>query len=100
MMSCLHSSLVPAFLLGIGVQAKTMGMKAGPASKLVVETLQLEGQLTAEQFLKDREVILHKTFSSAILMPGEPSRTLTSVPFAQVAARSVMWGPHVHGALM
>ncbi len=48
-----------------------MGMKAGPASQLVVETLGLEGQLTGEQFLRDRELILHKTFSSANLMPGD-----------------------------
>jgi len=53
------------------VQAKTMGMKAGPASKLVVETLGLEGQMTGQQFLDERELILHKTFSSASLMPGE-----------------------------
>jgi len=53
------------------VQAKTMGMKAGPASKLVVEALGLEGQMTGEQFLSERELILHKIFSSASLMPGE-----------------------------
>ena len=47
-----------------------MGMKAGPASALVVETLGLEGQLTPQQFLTDRELILHKTFATAILMPG------------------------------
>ena len=47
-----------------------MGMKAGPASTLVVETLGLDGQLTAQQFLTDRETILHKTFATAILMPG------------------------------
>ncbi len=48
-----------------------MGMKAGPASKLVVETLGLEGQMTGQQFLDAREVILHKTFSSASMMRGE-----------------------------
>lgn len=47
-----------------------MGMKAIPASNLVVETLGLQGQLSPEQFLKDRELILHKTFATAILMPG------------------------------
>lgn len=52
------------------LKAKTMGMKAGPASKLVVETLGLEGQMTGQQFLSERELILHKTFSSASLMPG------------------------------
>lgn len=56
------------------VQAKTMGMKAGPASQVVVETLGLEGQMTGQQFLTEREVILHKTFSSAALMPGKSSR--------------------------
>lgn len=52
------------------LKAKTMGMKAMPASNVVIETLQLQGILTPEQFLKDRETILHKTFSSAKLMPG------------------------------
>lgn len=72
------------------VQAKTMGMKAGPASQVVVETLGLEGQMTGQQFLTEREVILHKTFSSAALMPGKSPRPTTSSfcmvkrPFAAV----------------
>lgn len=49
-----------------------MGMKAIPASNLVVETLGLQGKLTPEKFLSDREQILHKTFASAKLMPGAP----------------------------
>lgn len=49
-----------------------MGMKAIPASNLVVETLGLQGKLTPEKFLSDRELILHKTFASAKLMPGAP----------------------------
>ena len=53
------------------LQAKTMGMKAIPASNLVVETLGLQGQLTPEQFLANRELILHKTFASASLLPGD-----------------------------
>lgn len=52
-----------------------MGMKAIPASKVVVETLGLEGQLTPEQFLSDRELILHKTFETASLMPGDILRS-------------------------
>lgn len=59
------------------MQAKTMGMKAVPASNLVVETLELQGKLTPEKFLSDREAILHKTFASAKLMPGAP-HTITS----------------------
>lgn len=47
-----------------------MGMKAIPASNVVVEALNLQGILSPEQFLKDRETILHKTFSTAELMPG------------------------------
>ena len=54
-----------------------MGMKAVPASNLVVETLELQGKLTPEKFLSDREAILHKTFASAKLMPGAP-HTITS----------------------
>ncbi|KAL3135113.1 hypothetical protein ABBQ32_008053 [Trebouxia sp. C0010 RCD-2024] len=52
------------------LKASTMGMKAIPASNLVVETLGLQGQLTPEQFLANRERILHKTFASASLLPG------------------------------
>lgn len=51
-----------------------MGMKAMPASNVVIETLKLQGILTPEQFLRDRETILHKTFSTAILMPGTQLR--------------------------
>ena len=47
-----------------------MGMKAMPASNVVIETLNLQGILSPEQFLRDRETILHKTFSTAVLMPG------------------------------
>lgn len=60
------------------VQAKTMGMKAIPASNLVVETLGLQGQLTPEQFLANRERILHKTFASASLLPGDSYTPLPS----------------------
>ena len=62
------------------MQAKTMGMKAIPASNLVVETLELQGKLTPEKFLADRETILHKTFASAKLMPGTAD-TITSTSF-------------------
>ena len=54
-----------------------MGMKAIPASNVVVETLGLQGQLTPEKFLADRELILHKTFASASLMPGAPRSVST-----------------------
>ena len=47
-----------------------MGMKAGPGSHLVIEMLGLQGQLTPEQLLIDREKILHEIFATAKLMPG------------------------------
>ena len=53
-----------------------MGMKAIPASNVVVEALNLQGILSPEQFLKDRETILHKTFSTAKLLPGTQSKTI------------------------
>ena len=56
-----------------------MGMKAIPASNVVVEALNLQGILSPEQFLKDRETILHKTFSTAELMPGTQSMTIRIV---------------------
>lgn len=70
---CHFSQFVPCHLHPLIMQAKTMGMKAMPASNVVIETLQLQGILTPEQFLRDRETILHKTFSSAKLMPGAVS---------------------------
>lgn len=59
-------------------QAKTMGMKAIPASNVVIEELNLQGIMTPEQFLKDRETFLHKTFSSAKLMPGRATFALVA----------------------
>ena len=73
------------------LQAKTMGMKAIPASNLVVETLGLQGQLTPEQFLANRELILHKTFASASLLPGDlsPGPRVPASPFSHVAIVAV-----------
>ena len=62
-----------------------MGMKAIPASNLVVETLGLQGQLTPEKFLKDRELILHKTFETASLMPGTALKSASLAFICSVA---------------
>ena len=39
------------------MQAKMMGRKALDAAQILVDELQLEGQITAEQFLVEREEV-------------------------------------------
>ena len=46
------------------------GMKALEAAQLLVRELQLEGQLSPEDFLKQRESILDELFAKAPLLPG------------------------------
>jgi len=38
--------------------------------QLLIDELQLQGQITAEEFLKQREEQLDKLFPTAALMPG------------------------------
>ena len=47
-----------------------MGKKAMEAAQLLVDSLQLEGQLTAHDFLAQREAALDAMFPSSELMPG------------------------------
>eukprot|EP00892_Ulva_mutabilis_P003439 jgi/Ulvmu1/1467/UM011_0197.1 len=52
------------------LKAKMMGQKALPAAQTMVAQLGLEGQLVPEDFVKEREEMLHKLFPSCQLMPG------------------------------
>lgn len=52
------------------LKAKMMGQKALPAAQTMVKELDLEGQLDPEDFVKEREEMLHKLFPSCQLMPG------------------------------
>lgn len=45
-------------------------MKALAAAQLLVDELCLEGQLSAEDFLTKREIILDELFATAPLLPG------------------------------
>lgn len=47
-----------------------MGKKAMEAAQFLVDSLQLEGKLTAADFLVQREKALDALFPSAQLMPG------------------------------
>ena len=52
------------------LKAKMMGKKALEAAQVLINETDLHGQLTAEQFLKQREEILDKLFPTSELMPG------------------------------
>lgn len=52
------------------LKAKMMGQKALPAAQTMVAELGLEGHLIPEDFVKEREEMLHKLFPSCQLMPG------------------------------
>lgn len=52
------------------IKAKMMGQKALPAAQTMVAELGLEGELNPEDFVKEREEMLHKLFPSCQLMPG------------------------------
>lgn len=52
------------------LKAKMMGQKALEAARILVSELQLEGQITPEQFLREREESLDEMFPSTQLLPG------------------------------
>ncbi|KAK9785681.1 hypothetical protein WJX73_000973 [Symbiochloris irregularis] len=52
------------------LKSKMMGQKALAAAQIAVKELQLEGQLTAEDFLRQREEQLDALFPTTQLLPG------------------------------
>ncbi|EFN53572.1 hypothetical protein CHLNCDRAFT_25699 [Chlorella variabilis] len=52
------------------LKARMMGLKAIEAARVLVDELELQGQLTPEQFLADREEALDEMFPTAQLLPG------------------------------
>jgi (DL)-glycerol-3-phosphatase len=52
------------------LKAKMMGRKALPAAQALIDELQLHGQITAEEFVKEREQMLHDLFPECDVMPG------------------------------
>lgn len=52
------------------LKAKMMGRKALPAAQTLIDALELQGRLTAEEFVAEREEKLHSLFPSCELMPG------------------------------
>jgi hypothetical protein len=47
-----------------------MGKKALDAAKILIEETGLQGQLTPEEFLREREASLDRLFPQAELLPG------------------------------
>ncbi|KAL6748284.1 HAD-like domain-containing protein [Haematococcus lacustris] len=52
------------------LKTKMMGRKALEAMEVLVADLELQDQVTAEQLLKERTVVLDQLFADAALMPG------------------------------
>lgn len=52
------------------LKAKMMGKKALEAARTLVDTLQLQDQLTPEEFVREREHMLDAMFPESELMPG------------------------------
>jgi len=52
------------------LKAKMMGMKALEAATLLIDDLGLEDKISPEDFVAEREKLLHDLFARATLMPG------------------------------
>jgi len=53
------------------LKAKMMGKKAIESARIFVDEFGLDGQLTPEQFLEERESMLQSLFPSCTKLPGE-----------------------------
>ncbi|GJN36588.1 hypothetical protein PR202_gb25464 [Eleusine coracana subsp. coracana] len=53
------------------LKAKMMGKKATESARIFVDECGLDGLLTPEQFLVDRESMLQELFPSCTALPGE-----------------------------
>jgi len=53
------------------LKVKMMGKKSMESARILVEECNLEGILSPEAFLKQREEMLHALFPSTKLMPGK-----------------------------
>jgi len=52
------------------LKAKMMGKKALDAAKILIDELSLEGKISAEDFVSEREAMLDEFFAKAALLPG------------------------------
>jgi pseudouridine-5'-monophosphatase len=57
------------------LKAKMMGKKAAESARIFVDECGLDGLLTPEQFLEERESMLQALFPSCTKMPGERMMT-------------------------
>ena len=53
------------------LKAKMMGKKATESARIFVDECGLNGLLTPEQFLEERESMLQELFPSCTALPGE-----------------------------
>ncbi|CAI5988210.1 unnamed protein product [Closterium sp. NIES-64] len=67
------------------LKVKMMGKKAAEAAKVVIEELGLQGEISAEEFLKEREALLREEFPHCKLLPG---------------AERLIWHLHAHNIPM
>lgn len=64
-----------------------MGQKALTSAETFVEDLQLQGKLTPEEFLQQRDTALHALFPKAEFMPGAAlSRGMISLCMGQASS--------------
>lgn len=52
------------------LKSKMMGRKALDAAQQLIDDLQLQGQITADEFVAEREQLLHSLFATCKAMPG------------------------------
>ena len=58
------------------LKAKMMGKKATESARIFVDECGLNGLLTPEQFLEERESMLQALFPSCTKLPGEPKMNI------------------------
>uniref|UniRef100_A0A0E0LST0 glycerol-1-phosphatase n=1 Tax=Oryza punctata TaxID=4537 RepID=A0A0E0LST0_ORYPU len=58
------------------LKAKMMGKKATESARIFVDECGLDGLLTPEQFLEERESMLQELFPSCAVMPGDGTSTI------------------------
>jgi hypothetical protein len=60
------------------LKAKMMGKKATESARIFVDECGLNGLLTPEEFLEERESMLQALFPSCTKLPGEPNMNMNA----------------------
>jgi hypothetical protein len=67
-----------------------MGKKALDAAKILIEETGLQGQLTPEEFLREREASLDRLFPQAELLPGAAAPAASRLAHPCSTARAAL----------